>query len=154
MAKTPKYTIPVVRTVLVRERKASVANVGDGPMADSTCLAAVAAAVIGPTDREHFLLIALNNAMRVDSVQVMSIGGEASASLSPSALFRAALATGCTNFAVAHNHPSGDVRASPEDRAMTDAIERGMKVLGLNLVDHIIIGRDGAHLSFYNVGYL
>ena len=49
----------------------------------------------------------------------------------------------CTAVIVAHNHPSGNLNPSREDRAITDRIREAGLILGLQLLDHIIFSRDG-----------
>ena len=47
-----------------------------------------------------------------------------------------------------HNHPSGDVQPSREDRALTKRLVDAGKLLGIDVLDHIIIGSEGVYFSF------
>jgi len=54
---------------------------------------------------------------------------------------------------MAHNHPSGDHRPSPDDLAVTSRLSRTLDAIGVRLVDHLILGRDGC-TSLRDEGYL
>jgi DNA repair protein RadC len=59
---------------------------------------------------------------------------------------RAALLSGSSGVMLVHNHPSGDLNASPEDREVTKRVKDGLGLLGIELVDHVIVG-DGQFIS-------
>lgn len=67
--------------------------------------------------------------------------------LQPALLYRAAAVV------VAHNHPSGDPEPSAEDRATTRRLQRACRLLGIELLDHVVIGH-GAYRSFLEEGWL
>jgi len=54
---------------------------------------------------------------------------------------------------IAHNHPSGSVRPSKADEALTQKILQGSKYMDIKLLDHIIVGREG-YFSFADEGFL
>ena len=60
---------------------------------------------------------------------------------------RKLLEVGATTFALVHNHPSGNVSPSPEDRRLTGAVRDAAKLFNIHLVDHVIIGA-GKYFSF------
>jgi DNA repair protein RadC len=47
-----------------------------------------------------------------------------------------------------HNHPSGDPQPSHEDRAITQRLKEAGALLGINVLDHLVIGADGRYFSF------
>ena len=55
-------------------------------------------------------------------------------------IFREALKAGAEEIIVAHNHPSGDLRPSPADYATTKRLNDGADIIGLEFIDHIILG--------------
>jgi len=79
-------------------------------------------------------------------------GGYDRAAVDPRPIFAAALLSGCRGIVLYHNHPSGDPSPSAEDLAMTKRINDGCKVLGLELVDHLIIGNRGRFVSLRERG--
>lgn len=88
---------------------------------------------------EKFMVIALDNKHRVITCTLSS--GTVNASLvSLRALFQWLLLNNAVNFVLVHNHPSGDVEPSNEDKAVTDKVLEASKLMGLAFLDHIIVG--------------
>lgn len=58
---------------------------------------------------------------------------------------------GAVNFVLVHNHPSGDITPSKEDELVTDKVHAVGLMIGINMLDHIIIG-DGCYYSFNENG--
>lgn len=72
---------------------------------------------------------------------VVSVGDkDGTATLQAGAIFRAALKAGAEEIIIAHNHPSGDPKPSKADYDTTIRLNDGASLLGLELIDHIIIG--------------
>lgn len=65
----------------------------------------------------------------------------------PREVFGPAVALSATAIVVAHNHPSGDPTPSAEDRAVTDRLRAAGELLGIELLDHVVIG-DERYYSF------
>jgi len=68
-------------------------------------------------------------------------------------VFRAAIKRGCASIICIHNHPSGDPTPSPEDIALTRRLHEAGSLIGIEVLDHIIIG-DGRFVSLKEQGYL
>lgn len=68
-------------------------------------------------------------------------------------IVREALALDARLVLMAHNHPSGDHRPSEDDLAVTSKLSRTLDAIGVQLVDHLILGRDGC-TSLRDEGYL
>ena len=93
-------------------------------------------------DREHFVVMMLDTKNKVIGLNTVAIGTVDSAIVSPRETFKPALLANATSIIVAHNHPSGDPTPSPEDIAVTrDLVEAG-RLLGVQVLDHLIIGED------------
>ncbi|MBQ7233920.1 MAG: JAB domain-containing protein [Kiritimatiellae bacterium] len=72
---------------------------------------------------------------------LVSVGSEdGTAVIDPGAVFRAAFKAGAEEIIVAHNHPSGDPSPSKADREATEKLKAGARLVGLELLDHIILG--------------
>jgi DNA repair protein RadC len=72
----------------------------------------------------------------------------------PKVVFSSALLAGATALIMVHNHPTtGVCRASPEDMELTERLADGARLLGMQLLDHIIVGRKG-YTSFAESGLL
>jgi DNA repair protein RadC len=93
------------------------------------------------------MAINLNTKLQVESKSVISIGSIDSAPVHPREVFGPAIRRGAAAVIVAHNHPSGDPTPSNEDVRTTERLVRGGELLGIDVLDHIIIG-DGVYCSF------
>ena len=74
-------------------------------------------------------------------------------SVHPREVFKQAIVANAAKIIVAHNHPSGDSAPSREDRNVTKMLKDAGEIMGIELVDHIIIG-DGNYYSFSDSGTL
>lgn len=103
--------------------------------------------------QEHFLCIALNGANEVIACRLVSVGLANSTLVHPREVFADAIADRAVSVILAHNHPGGDLVPSPEDRKVTRRIREAGKVLGIEVLDHVIFSRKGYH-SFREAGEL
>lgn len=71
---------------------------------------------------------------------IFLLGTISSATVNIRQIFEETIKTGMSHFILVHNHPSGDVTPSTKDIELTKEIKEGANLLGLNLIDHIIIG--------------
>ena len=71
-------------------------------------------------------------------------GGQHGCALSTRDVLGIALRDAASAIVLVHNHPSGDPRPSAEDLGMTRALSDACKVVGINLLDHVIVARGGA----------
>ena len=71
-----------------------------------------------------------------------SVGTLNSAPVVPSSVFRPAMAVGAHAIVIAHHHPSGDPTPSPEDRRVTERMTEAGELLGIQVLDHVVIGAD------------
>jgi DNA repair protein RadC len=93
--------------------------------------------------REQFRALYLDNRQRLVADEVISIGTLTSAILHPREVFRPALTHRAVSVILVHNHPSGDAAPSVEDVEMTRQLADAGKILGIELLDHVIVGTDG-----------
>ncbi|MEK7216090.1 MAG: JAB domain-containing protein [Chloroflexota bacterium] len=105
-------------------------------------------------DREHFWAIALDACNMFLDLELVSIGSLTAAIVHPREVFKAALLANAASILVVHNHPSGDLRASPEDRETTARLKKAGDILGVPLVDHVVLGQGGGFFSFREAGLL
>lgn len=92
-------------------------------------------------EQEHLRLILLDTRNRVVRTPTIYMGSLNTSVVRVGELFRAAIRDNAAAFIVAHNHPSGDPAPSPEDVAVTRQIVQAGKLLDIDVLDHIIIGR-------------
>jgi len=74
---------------------------------------------------------------------VVSSGGLASTGVFPRELFREAIKSNASAIVLAHNHPSGDPKPSQDDITTTQSLYKAASLVGIDLIDHIIVGRGG-----------
>lgn len=90
--------------------------------------------------REIVKVIILNSQNVVIKIQNISFGGTNSANVDPKDLFAEAIKIGAPKIIMVHNHPSGNSRPSEQDIEFTERMEQASKILGIQLLDHIVIG--------------
>ena len=91
-------------------------------------------------DREELIVACLNAKNEVNSVNVVSIGSLNNSIVHPREVFKTAILSNAASIVMIHNHPSGDVTPSKEDKEITLRIKESGTILGICLLDHIIIG--------------
>ena len=83
----------------------------------------------------------------------MSRGGITGTVVDIRMVLKEALLANATNIALAHNHPSGNLRPSREDDRLTDKVKQAAKLLDITLIDHVIVTNDG-YYSYQDEGHL
>ncbi|WIG41987.1 RadC family protein [Bacillus toyonensis] len=104
-------------------------------------------------DREHFIVVALNTKNEPVSINVCHIGSLNSSIVHPREIMKVAILSNAASILVAHNHPSGSVTPSPEDIQVTERLKKAGELMGIELLDHLIIG-DNTYLSLKEKGYI
>jgi len=139
IVKTESYRIPIVALRMVRERTITLAS----PKCESAGDAiAIAHKLIGASPVEHVIAIMLNGANEVTGVATVGQGGMSTCPVSIPAVLRAVLTSHAAGFILAHNHPSGDPSASPEDVRVTAALAAAATIVGVPMLDHVIVTAD------------
>lgn len=98
-------------------------------------------------DQEHFIAIYLNGAHEVLTYSIVTIGLLNSTQVHPREVFRPAFICAAASVIVAHNHPSDNLSPSKEDIRVTESLGSAAKILGINLLDHIIFTAEGNYIS-------
>ena len=104
-------------------------------------------------DREHFITITLDGASRVINTHIISIGTLNQSLVHPREVFYPAIRDKSAAIIIAHNHPSGQLFPSRADTQVTTRLKDAGKLIGINVVDHIILTPDG-YYSFQDEGLL
>lgn len=103
--------------------------------------------------KEHFKLILLNARNKILGVSTISIGSLNASIVHPREVFKDAIVHSAYSVVLAHNHPSGDPEPSEDDLKMTRKLVESGKILGIEVLDHLIIGKN-AFYSFKEKGRL
>lgn len=104
-------------------------------------------------DKEYLKIIILNTKNIVTSVKDVSIGSLNSSIVHPREVFKEAIKNSSASIIICHNHPSGDPTPSSEDINVTNRLKESGKLLGIDVLDHIIIG-NGVYVSLKEKGIL
>ena len=106
--------------------------------------------LIGAADREHFVVLFLNPKNRITHAHIVSRGTPQASLVHPREVFKAAVLANAAAIIVGHNHPSGSVEPSPEDRAVVELLEQAGELLGIAVLDSIIVGSTGCFYTSSN----
>lgn len=134
----PDYTIPVYRVKLVRE----TALAHDRPQGSrpEDFAAILHTYLPDDTDREHFVVMFLDSALRVIGIQTVHIGAMTHSLAEPREVFKAALLVNASSVLLCHNHPGGDPTPSRADCTATRRMVDAGTLLDIHVIDHIILG--------------
>ena len=102
-------------------------------------------------NREHFIAITLDGASRVIATHIISIGTLNQSLVHPREVFYSAIKDKAAAIIIAHNHPSGQLHPSRADKQVTTRLKDAGKLIGIDIIDHIILTPDGFY-SFQDNG--
>ena len=97
---------------------------------------------------ETFWIVLLSNSQKFIKKVCISEGGWSETSVDLKKLFKICLENNSSKIILAHNHPSGNTLPSESDRAITERISKAGEILSINVLDHIILGKNGEYYSF------
>jgi DNA repair protein RadC len=95
---------------------------------------------IANLDRENFVAVLLNAKNEVIGAPLISVGTLSASLVHPREVFKPAIRASAASVVLVHNHPSGKVEPSPEDREATMRLEESAGILGIEVLDHVIVG--------------
>lgn len=131
-------TVQIVKINLVREKSMNLTygiNISSPEDAEKAFRE-----YIGDSDREVFAVMTLNNRHSITSLTTVSIGSLNSCVVHPREVFKTAILSNAESIVLCHNHPSGECQPSSEDIAATSRMQEAGKILGIQVLDHIILG--------------
>ncbi len=107
-------------------------------------------------DKEHFWIMGLDAKNKIKYIELASLGTLIASLIRPLETYRLAISQAADKIAGVHNHPSGDPEPSDDDRRVTKQLSESGKILGIELLDHIIIGdiKDRRFFSFREGGLM
>lgn len=92
--------------------------------------------------REHFVVFYLDVRNQTIQREVIHIGTVNTSLVHPRDVFEPAIRHNAVNILIAHNHPSGNLQSSGEDKAITRLLTDAGQLLGIPLIDHVIVTKD------------
>jgi DNA repair protein RadC len=105
------------------------------------------------TAKEHFWVIALNNANKILSIELVSTGSTSNTIVRPMEVLSIPLQKRATGVILVHNHPSGRLEPSDEDKELTDCLIQACRLMNTPVLDHVII-TENSYYSFQASGLL
>lgn len=100
------------------------------------------------TDREMLVLLCLDVKNKPTAIQTLAIGTLSNLLVHPREVFKTAILANSASIICAHSHPSGNPEPSPEDIEVTQQLMKTGKIIGIQLLDHLILGADHDYVSF------
>ncbi len=104
-------------------------------------------------EKEHFWLISLAQNNRVQNIELASLGSVNAANVEPMNVFRIAVMKGAVKVILVHNHPSGELNPSEQDKDLTDRLIQVGIILNIKVIDHLVISPE-SYMSFANTHLL
>jgi len=101
--------------------------------------------------QEYFLVITLDGASHIIEKRIISIGTLNQSLVHPREVFADAVSDRAAGIIIAHNHPSGQLEPSIEDKRVTKRLKEVGTIMGIELLDHVILSREG-YLSLREEG--
>ena len=108
--------------------------------------------IIG-SKQEEFKVLILNNKNHLLKKKTVSVGTISEAIVHPREIFRDSIRESGSSIVIAHNHPSGILTPSSEDIETTKRLIEAGKIIGIELLDHVILG-ESSFLSLRESGYM
>lgn len=102
-------------------------------------------------DVEEFWLLLMNQNHRLIKKMRIARGGISEVSVDVRIIIREAVLANATILAVCHNHPSGSLRPSQMDNALTSSIQAACQLMRIKFLDHVIV-TDGSYFSYHEAG--
>ncbi|MEK7399015.1 MAG: DNA repair protein RadC [Candidatus Poribacteria bacterium] len=103
--------------------------------------------------QEHFVCISLNGANEIIEKRIVTVGLLDKSQVHPREVFADVISDRAASVIFAHNHPSGEIKPSNSDLKIHEQLAEAGKILGINILDHIIISKKG-YYSFQEEGLI
>lgn len=131
--------ISVIRTIAVKEKTVLYEHmqISTGEQA-----AELGRILVKDADRENLIVCCLNAKNQPVSLETVGIGTANACLVGMPEIFKNAILSNATGIIVFHNHPSGDAKPSREDIMVTERLKKAGELLGIDVLDHIILGED------------
>lgn len=147
-----RFRVTKWRVALVRD--GSIPTAWDKTVREPGDVARLMAPLLVDLDRETFWVVMLDGKNRVIGVNLVSVGSLNAALVHPREVGKALILSNSAAAILVHQHPSGSPEPSTEDLALTDRLRAVGDLLGIRILDHVILGHDGAFRSLADDGRL
>lgn len=145
--------ITIAAALELGRRRQAAATLDKTVVQSSKDIAQYLRAVLKDFTYEVFAVLFLNRANKVNHFEIISRGGITGTVADPRVILKRALEQDATSIVLSHNHPSGSLKPSNADEALTKKIKEAAKYLDIKVIDHIIVSEEG-YYSFADEGLL
>lgn len=143
--------VQLYKVSLVRDGKLTYDTPEQATLGQKVNSPADAAKVLAPifqgSDREIFAVAMLDVKKAIIGINIASVGTLSSSLVHPREVFKPAILASAHSILVAHNHPSGDTTPGKKDIITTKRLKEAGELIGIELMDHLILGEDGTYKS-------
>jgi DNA repair protein RadC len=139
-----KYELEVVNIRLVREPS----WYSEVPLRKTKDAAELMAREFADYDREVFCILNLASDGKVINMNIVSMGTLNASLVSPREVFKSSILSNAASIIAVHNHPSGCVNPSKQDKLITQRLREAGGLMDIELLDHIIVG--GKNRQYYS----
>jgi DNA repair protein RadC len=150
--KSPKLQ-KVVEIVRIKQSIKSVSKYFEYTVRSPEDAAKVLMQEIGEEDREVFMVLVLNTKNMITAIHRCHVGSINASIAHPREIYKAAILNNGASIVIGHNHPSNNCQPSNEDLQVTKRLVEAGKLLGIEVLDHIIVG-ENSFISLKEKGYL
>ncbi len=146
-------SLPVYAVRLVREGRIGYDGSRERPTVRVPADAArILQTLIGDHDREAFAVLLLDNKHRITAGHIAHLGALSECRVTAREVFKAAVLANAAAVILGHNHPSGEPEPSADDQRITAKLQEAGRILGVEVLDHVVIVGDGRFVSLRERG--
>ena len=145
MPKKNLYKLDQVANRMVKERPL----LSDEPVNSPEKVVELAHELLKDYDREVFAVINFQTNLQPINLNIVSVGALNASMVHPREMLKSIVLSNAAAVMMVHNHPSGQVQPSAEDKAVTARMAELLKLMEVTLVDHIILGPGEQYYSFH-----
>ena len=147
-----------IQTVRVRSIRAVYEVREDSPIWNSPHISSAAQvytafSYLQEETRESFLVVHLDNKNKILACDHVAVGSLDQCIVHPREVFKSAILSSAASILLVHNHPSGNPQPSRPDIEITAKLKSSGELLGIPVIDHVIVGREG-YYSFRDSGIM
>jgi len=145
--------ITIVAALELGRRRQSCSILDKPKITDSGSIARYLQSLLKDHDREVFVVLFLNQANKINHMEIISRGGITGTVADPRVILKRALEEDAVSIVLCHNHPSGSLKPSRADEALTQKIKEAARYFDIRVADHVIVSEAG-FFSFADQGLL
>ncbi len=152
---TRRKFIPVYRISLVRDEHIKFEQTRLSSSSEAQIVIRNLINALGQPDREQFCVLLLDAKNKTIGLNIVSTGSLSSAAVHPREVLKPAILANASAMILAHNHPSGELMPSAEDKAITKRIIQASRIMGITVHEHLIISmEEDQYFSFADQGLI